>query len=263
MAVARRRAGFSMDSDRPFHISDLRQYALLLDFDGTIVDIAPTPESVEVPLSLRRALARLSERSGGAVALISGRSVADLDRFFAPMRLPIVGVHGAELRLLNGAATEKRDPALLEQRLRRALAALEGAGVVVEDKGSSVALHYRLVPERAGLIRAAVDEICAQTWDPPIEILPGKAVIEIKHAGFSKATGVRELMTHAPFRGRRPVFIGDDTTDETVFPILPELGGFGFSVGREIAGLTGHFDAPADVRAWLDQLAPADESVAP
>src|SRR5690349_16712512 len=132
MAVARRRAGFSMDSDRPFHISDLRQHALLLDFDGTIVDIAPTPESVEVPPSLRRALARLIERTGGAVALISGRSVADLDRFFAPMRLPMVGVHGAELRLLDGAATEKRDPALLEPRLRRALGALEGAGVGVE-----------------------------------------------------------------------------------------------------------------------------------
>jgi trehalose 6-phosphate phosphatase len=252
-----------MDSDRPFHISDLRNYALLLDFDGTIVDIAPTPDTVVVPASLRRALARLIERAGGAVALVSGRSVADLDHYFAPMRLPIVGVHGAELRLLDDVATEKRDPALLEPRLRRALGALEGAGVGVEDKGSSVALHYRLVPERAGLIRTAVDQICAQTWDPPIEVLPGKAVIEIKHAGFSKATGVRELMRHAPFRGRRPIFIGDDTTDETVFAILPELDGIGFSVGREIAGLAGHFDAPADVRAWLDRLAPADESVAP
>jgi trehalose 6-phosphate phosphatase len=251
-----------MQIDRPLLKPDLRKVALLLDFDGTIVDLAPTPESVQVPPSLRRALARLIDRTGGAVALVSGRPVADLDRFFAPMRLPIVGVHGAELRLLNDVATEKRDPAALEPRLRRALGELEGAGVGVEDKGSSVALHYRLVPERAGLIRAAVEEICAQTWDPPIEVLPGKAVIEIKHAGFSKGTGVRELMTHAPFRGRRPIFSGDDTTDETVFAILPELDGLGFSVGREIAGLAGHFDAPADVRAWLEQLAPADESLA-
>ena len=250
-----------MQIDRPFLKPDLRRVALLLDFDGTIVDLAPTPESVQVPPSLRRALARLIERTGGAVALVSGRPVADLDRFFAPMRLPIVGVHGAELRL-KGAMTEKRDPAALEPRLRRALGELEGAGVGIEDKGSSVALHYRLVPERAGLIRAAVDEICAQTWDPPIEVLSGKAVIEIKHVGFSKGTGVRELMTHAPFRGRRPIFIGDDATDETVFAILPEFDGLGFSVGREIAGLTGHFDAPADVRAWLEQLAPADKSLA-
>jgi trehalose 6-phosphate phosphatase len=135
--------------------------------------------------------------------------------------------------------------------------------VVAEDKGLSIALHYRLAPERALAIRAAVDKVCAEPWDAPIEILPGKAVIEIKHAGFSKATGVRELMTHPPFRGRRPIFIGDDTTDETVFAILPEVDGIGFSVGREIAGLAGHFDTPADVRAWLEQLAPADESVAP
>jgi trehalose 6-phosphate phosphatase len=252
-----------MDSDRPFHIPDLRQHALLLDFDGTLVDIAPTPESVEVPASLRRALARLIERTGGAVALVSGRSVVDLDRFFAPMRLPVVGVHGAELRLLNGAATEKRDTAGLEPRLRHKLIALAGSGVVAEDKGLSVALHYRLAPERARSIRAAVDEICAEPWDAPIEVLPGKSVIEIKHAGFSKGSGVRELMTHAPFRGRRPIFIGDDTTDETVFAILPELDGIGFSVGRQVQGIAGCFDTPADVRAWLEKLAPADESVAP
>lgn len=252
-----------MDSDRPFHISDLRKHALLLDFDGTIVDIAATPNSVEVPASLRGALARLTERTGGAIALVSGRSVADLDRLFAPLRLPIVGVHGAELRLIDGAATEKRDAAGLAPRLRHELIALAGSGVVAEDKGFSIALHYRLAPERALAIRAAVEEICAEPWDSPIEVLPGKAVIEIKPAGFSKATGVRELMTHAPFNGRQPVFVGDDTTDETVFAILPELGGIGLSVGREIAGLSGHFDAPADVRAWLEQLAMADESVAP
>jgi trehalose 6-phosphate phosphatase len=251
-----------MHLDRPFPIPDLRKHALLLDFDGTLVDIAPTPDSVHVPPLLRRSLARLIDRTGGAVALVSGRSVVDLDRFFAPMRLPIVGVHGAELRLLDGAATEKRDATGLEPRLRHKLIALAGSGVVVEDKGLSIALHYRLAPERAAAIRHAVDEICAEPWDAPIEILPGKAVIEVKHAGFNKGTGVRELMTHAPFRGRRPIFIGDDTTDESVFAILPELDGIGFSVGREVVGVAGHFDAPADVRAWLDRLAPADQSLA-
>ena len=261
--VARARTGFPMDIDRPFRIPDLRKCALLLDFDGTIVDIAPTPESVEVPPSLRRALARLLERTGGAVALVSGRTVGDLDRFFAPLRLPIVGVHGAEMRLLDGGAAHKREPAPLAPQLRRKLAALAGSGVAVEDKGYSIALHYRRAPERAGLVRDAVDKICAEPWEAPLEVLPGKAVIEIKQAGFDKGSGVRELMTHAPFTGRRPVFIGDDTTDETVFAILPELDGIGFSVGREISGAAGHFDAPADVRAWLDRLAPADESVAP
>ena len=243
-----------MQIDRPLPKPDLRKVALLLDFDGTIVDLAPTPESVQVPPSLRRALARLIERTGGAVALVSGRPVADLDRFFAPMRLPIVGVHGAELRLLNDVATEKRDPAALEPRLRRALGELEGAGVGVEDKGSSVALHYRLVPERAGLIRAAVEEICAQTWDPPIEVLPGKAVIEIKPRRFSKGSAVRELMTHPPFAGRTPLFIGDDTTDESVFGLLPQLAGIGCSVGRLIPGTQGTFRSPQHVRSWLARL---------
>jgi trehalose 6-phosphate phosphatase len=123
-------------------------------------------------------------------------------------------------------------------------------------------LHYRLAPEREPQVREAVEQICAEPWDAPIEILPGKAVIEIKHAGFSKATGVRELMTHAPFAGRRPVFVGDDTTDETVFAILPELDGIGFSVGRQVVGLAGCFETPASVRAWLERLAPADESLA-
>ena len=251
-----------MQIDRPLLKPDLRKVALLLDFDGTIVDLAPTPDSVHVPPSLRRALARLIERTGGALALVSGRSIVDLDRFFAPMRLPIVGVHGAELRLLNDAATEKRDPTGLPPRLRHKLIALAGKGVVAEDKGLSIALHYRLAPERAAAIRQAVDEICAEPWDAPIEILPGKAVIEVKHAGFNKGTGVRELMTHLPFRGRRPIFIGDDTTDETVFAIMPDLDGIAFSVGRQVAGIAGCFAAPADVRAWLEQLAPADESLA-
>src|SRR5262245_40539960 len=131
-----------MDSDRPFDIPDLRRHALLLDFDGTLVDIAPTPETVHVPPALRRVLARLTDRTGGAVALVSGRSVLDLDRFFAPMRLPIVGVHGAELRLIGGAASEKRDPMGLPPRLRHQLIALAGSGIVAEDKGLSIALHY-------------------------------------------------------------------------------------------------------------------------
>jgi trehalose 6-phosphate phosphatase len=100
----------------------------------------------------------------------------------------------------------------------------------------------------------AVALIRADTPDAPIEVLPGKSVCEIKHAGFTKATGVLELMTHAPFKGRRPVFIGDDVTDETVFAIMPQLRGLGFSVGRRAEGVVGHFDQPRDVRDWLAHL---------
>jgi trehalose 6-phosphate phosphatase len=251
-----------MNKNAPLLIPNLRQCALLLDIDGTIVDIAPTPTSVRVTPALRAVLSRLVVLTGGALALVSGRSLADIDRLFAPLRLAAIGGHGAEFRPSHDDEADIRDPLGLEPELRQKLRALAGSGVVAEDKGYSVALHYRLAPEREMPVRDAVNKICADPWDAPIEILPGKAVIEIKHAGFSKATGVRELMTHAPFAGRRPIFIGDDTTDETVFAILPELDGIGFSVGRQIAGAAGCFDAPANVRAWLEQLAPADESLA-
>ena len=96
--------------------------------------------------------------------------------------------------------------------------------------------------------------IRADLPNAPIEVLPGKFVCEIKHSGFTKATGVRELMKREPFRGRRPIFIGDDVTDETVFAIMPDMDGLAFSVGRRAMGVSGHFDAPADVRAFLARL---------
>jgi trehalose 6-phosphate phosphatase len=250
-----------MNIDQRSFSPDLRRCAILLDVDGTIVDIAPTPDAVHVPASLRGSLARLIEATGGAVALVSGRPLADLDRLFAPLRLAAVGVHGAQLQLLDGTIPPRRPP-LLDDDLKRRLAAIAGAGVSAEDKGFSIALHYRLAPERASEVREAVARVCEQPWPVPIEILPGKAVIEIKSAGFSKATGVRELMTHAPFAGRRPIFIGDDTTDETVFAIMPEFDGLAFSVGREVGGVAGHFTTPASVRAWLERIAPVGESVA-
>ena len=251
-----------MDKTGPFAIPDLHEVALLLDIDGTIVDIAPTPTAVRVTPALKAALTRLTGLTGGALALVSGRSLDGIDRLFAPLRLAAIGGHGAEFRPGHGETAQAREPRGLAPELRRRLRALAGNGIVAEDKGFSVALHYRLAPERAPLIFDAVKAICAEPWDAPLEALPGKAVIEIKHAGFSKATGVRELMRHAPFAGRRPVFIGDDVTDETVFAILPDLGGIGFSVGRQVAGLAGCFETPGEVRAWLERLAPADESVA-
>ena len=238
--------------------------AFLLDIDGTLLDLAPTPRDVRVPTSLRHTLERLQARSDGAVALVSGRSLADIDLIFHPLHLSAIGGHGAEIRYHANGHPDQRLGASLDDELKRRLAeiAASGRGIIVEDKGYSLALHYRLAPEKKQAVWDAVDAVIADLPPKSVEILPGKAVIEVKHAGFSKATGVRELMTHAPFKGRRPVFIGDDTTDETVFAILPELDGIGFAVGRHIAGVAGCFDAPADVRAWLERLAPADESLA-
>ena len=131
----------------------------------------------------------------------------------------------------------------------------EGPGIIVEDKGVSIALHYRLAPDKEEHVRrAAINAIDDLALDN-LELLPGKFVIEVKQTGFNKATAVCALMGHAPFRGRKPVFIGDDTTDEPVFPVIPKFGGRGFSVGRRLHGVAGHFDKPADVRRWLEILA--------
>lgn len=236
-------------------VTHLGETAVLLDIDGTLLDIMPTPRQVWVPPGLARTLERLYHRTGGALALVSGRSLNDIDLLFAPDQFPAVGGHGAEMRL--AADAEPVSAALpLDKELKRRLAAIArlSPGILLEDKGYSLALHYRLAPHAEKAIYEAVSLIRADLPDAPIEVLPGKQVCEIKHAGFSKASAVRALMTHPPFRGRRPLFIGDDVTDETVFAIMPDLDGIAFSVGRRARGVAGHFDAPSDVREFLARL---------
>jgi trehalose 6-phosphate phosphatase len=144
----------------------------------------------------------------------------------------------------------------LDKELKRRLAAIAklSPGILLEDKGYSLALHYRLAPHAEKAIYEAVWLIRAELPDAPIEVLPGKCVCEIKHSAFTKASGVRELMRREPFKGRRPLFIGDDVTDETVFAIMPEFNGLPFSVGRRVKGVAGHFDEPSDVREFLARL---------
>jgi trehalose 6-phosphate phosphatase len=237
-------------------VPQLDQCALLLDIDGTLLDLAPTPREVWVPAGLESTLTRLLERTSGALALVSGRSLNDIDLIFAPMRFPAVGGHGAEMRLSIESQSVATHAPPLDQEWKGRLAAIArlSPGILLEDKGYSLALHYRLAPHAEQAIYDAVAAIRADHPDAPIEVLPGKAVCEIKHSGFTKATGVLELMTHAPFKDRHPVFIGDDVTDETVFAIMPQLRGLAFSVGRVADGVAGHFDQPRDVRNWLARL---------
>jgi trehalose 6-phosphate phosphatase len=237
-------------------VPHLSETAVLLDIDGTLLDLMPTPREVWVPPGLARTLNRLYQRTGGALALVSGRSLNDIDLIFAPDVFPAVGGHGAEMRIEgdNDAVAAHAPP--LDKELKRRLAAIAklSPGILLEDKGYSLALHYRLAPHAEKAIYAAVSLIRADLPDAPIEVLPGKQVCEIKHSGFTKASGVRELMTHPPFKGRKPFFIGDDVTDESVFAIMPDLDGIAFSVGRRARGVVGHFDAPSDVREFLAHL---------
>jgi len=244
----------------PLPSENLRELAVLLDVDGTILDIAPTPGEVTVPASLRRTLARLSRETGGALALVSGRSLEDLDRLFAPLRLPAVGGHGAELRASAGGEAEAGGARPLDGDLRDRLAGIADSapGVLIEDKGYALAVHYRLAPEQERSVRQAVAAIQADWPQEPIEVLPGKAVLEVKPAGFNKGAAIRALMRHKPFAGRRPVFIGDDTTDEPAFAAMPEFKGLGFSVGRNIPGTAHCFATPSEVRGWLERLSAGD-----
>jgi trehalose 6-phosphate phosphatase len=235
---------------------DVNLTALLLDVDGTLLDLAPTPDGVVVPGPLASTLRDLLAQSGGAVALVSGRTIATLDRLFAPLAMPAIGGHGAELRLSGDGPITKRRPTPLGAQLRRKLHALADIDprLLIEDKLHSVAVHYRLALEREDLLKREVETIVAADQESEIEPLFGKAVIEVKPKHFNKGTAVTALMTHKPFAGRTPLFIGDDTTDEAVFAILPDLAGYGFSVGRDMAGADAVFESPQAVRAWLARL---------
>jgi len=237
-------------------VPHLSESAVLLDIDGTLLDLAPTPREVWVPPGLAKTLNRLLARTNGALALVSGRSLNDIDLIFAPELFPAVGGHGAEMRIEADSEAVASHAPPMDKELKRRLAAIArlSPGILLEDKGYSLALHYRLAPHAEKAIYAAVSLIRADLPNAPIEVLPGKCVCEIKHSGFTKATGVRELMTHEPFKGRRPLFIGDDVTDESVFGIMPDFDGLAFSVGRRAKGVAGHFDAPSDVREFLAHL---------
>jgi trehalose 6-phosphate phosphatase len=232
---------------------DLNSIALLLDVDGTLIDLKPSPGEAHVSAELRDLVARLAHQTGGALALVSGRPIADLDRLFSPLEFPAIGGHGAETRLRAGQVT--LGVVHLPQDMRRQLADAAKPGMIVEDKGYSLALHYRNAPDHEEHLRASIDAGRAAFPGEATEVQPGKFMFEVKRPGVSKGEAVRALMAEPPFAGRRPVFIGDDVTDETVFAILPAMKGLGFSVGRHFAGLAGIFESPKQVRRALQNLA--------
>jgi trehalose 6-phosphate phosphatase len=222
--------------------------ALFLDFDGTLVDIAPRPDHVVVAQGLPATLEALAGRLGGALAIITGRWLADVDGLLAPAELAGAGLHGAELRG-DGRVQVRAVGGVGE--IARALRARFGADerVLVEDKGAAVALHFRLAPERAAecmqALRAAAGE-----W-PGLDIVNGKMVIEARAHGSTKGSALRQLAAEAPFRGRVPVFAGDDATDEDGFAAAGGLGGYGVKVGPGPTLARHRCAGVADVHAWL------------
>src|SRR5437764_14757265 len=160
-------------TERAIAIEDVTKLAILLDIDGTILDIAPTPREVFVPHALRGTLARLSQRAQGALAFVSGRPVSEIDLIFSPLQLPAIGGHGAELRLVTGEATAPPRLPPLDAKLKRQFAAIAeaGPGIILEDKGYSLALHYRLAPDKERIVHEAAAKIAAAVGSG-IELLP-------------------------------------------------------------------------------------------
>ncbi len=173
---------------------DLSRVALLLDVDGTLLDIAVTPFDVVVPAILREILGDLIESAGGAVALVSGRPIASLDGLFSPLLTPAIGGHGAEMRVATGEPVIETSTATLDKALRRELKRLADVDprLSIEDKAHSLALHYRLAPERETFLKVAVREIVASEPKHDVEVLFGKHVIDVKPTHFSKGSAVRE-----------------------------------------------------------------------
>ncbi len=233
----------------------LDDVALFFDIDGTLIEIAPRPDEVFVPPTLLKSLARLQEQTDGALAIVSGRALSDIDRLFAPLKLAAIGGHGAEIRAHPDGPVDGTNAYPLDDDLRNQLISFcEGRdGVIVENKGYSLAMHYRLAPEQESAIRDGVSAICAK-WPGTISILPGKSVVEVKHTGVSKGSALRKLMKLPPFAGRAPIFIGDDTTDEAAIAAMPEFDGFGLSVGRTLPGAVFEFSSPHEVRRWLEKI---------
>ena len=204
--------------------------ALFLDFDGTMVDIAPQPDAVHVPGPLLAVLRQVHVYLHGAVAVISGRPIAQIDAYLEPVKLAVAGVHGTERRGADGQVhLLNTHPLDHVEDAARELAALH-PGLLVENKRGSLALHYRQSPELEGVcVRAmqhAVDE------SPGLTLLRGKMVVEAKPGGASKGRAIEDFLAEPPFAGRTPVFIGDDVTDEVGFSTVQRLGGLGIKVGE-------------------------------
>lgn len=233
--------------------------AFFFDVDGTLIDIAGHPDAVEVPPTLISHLDMLSVRADGAVALVSGREAEVLDRLFSPLGLPLSGVHGAQMRRRPGAdLTSDMEP--LDEATRRELRHLiDGIdGLHVEDKGYSVALHYRNRPAVAAELEEAIARIIAPRARS-LTVLPGRMVFEVKHRGHDKGAAVRAFMQEPPFAGRTPVFFGDDVTDEAGFAAVRELDGLAVSVGRRLPGADIVLSDAGMVRALVRRLVQSAE----
>jgi trehalose 6-phosphate phosphatase len=236
------------------------EWCLFLDVDGTLIDLTDSPFDTHADAELKTLLGEVAERLGGAVALVSGRSIEYLDALFAPLRLPAAGLHGVERRkasgVMHGASfvDSQLDPA------RAALNALVKAhpGTLLEDKGRTVAVHFRMAPGCESSVRGALADVAAQLGSN-YHIQEGNMMLEIKPRGFTKDSAIKAFMQEPPFSGRTPVFVGDDLTDLDGIKVVEDLGGISIAVGDRVQGQY-RAENVAAVRRWLQGIAALHDS---
>ncbi len=236
------------------------RWALFMDVDGTLLPIADTPDGVARNEAVCRLLARLRQGLEGAVALISGRTIEKLDRLFAPLRLPVAGLHGLEHRDARGHLSVLGEAETLDH-LRAPLAELAAAheGLLLEDKGRALAFHYRLAPDQGARVEKTIISLVGSTQD--LRLIHGKMVIEIKPRHADKGSAVRAFMAEAPFQTRIPVFLGDDVTDEDAFEAINALDGISIHVGvSRNSAARYRLDDVGQVLRWLTCVADSLEA---
>lgn len=227
-------------------------WAFFLDIDGTLVELAPAPSLVQLSPAMDDAVRRMHRAAGGALALVSGRAIADMDSIFVGAPLPAAGQHGLERRNGTGVLSRLAVKAAGLQGARQLLSELVARypALLLEDKGLSIALHYRGAPPLGPLVHRAMNEALSKAGRG-YALQPGKLVVELKAAGATKGAAVRAFMREEPFRGRQPVFVGDDATDEDGFAAVNALRGVTVKVGRGATAARWRLPDVAAVEAWL------------
>ena len=236
------------------------EWCLFLDVDGTLIELADSPLETYADTDLKTLLSAVAERLGGAVALVSGRSIHYLDSLFAPLRLPAAGLHGVERRKASGVL---HGACFTDTQLDRARIAVKELvashpGTSVEDKGRTIAVHFRMAPQTEGSVRQSLIGI-AKPLGSNYHIQEGNMVLEIKPRGFTKATAIKAFLSEPPFSGRTPVFVGDDLTDQDGFRLVEERGGISIAVGERVRGQY-RVENAAAVRHWLEGIAALNDS---